>query len=468
MWISVKLLKVALPYIAETLTYIYNLCIQKNVFPTAFKRAKVIPLPKTKTISTDLNDYRPISILSVLAKPLERHIHKHLTYFLETHQLFHSFQSGFRCVHSCQTAVTRLTDIWLSAFNHRQMSGAVFLDFRKAFHLVHHGILLKKISTYNLSIASIAFLRSYLQDRLQCVLVNGTYSQETSITSGVPQGSILGPLLFCIFINELPLCLTRASVQCDLFADDGTPDTANDNIDNIRRDLQQSLYDVSGWCCRNRMALNPSKTKCMLMATRPKKRKKRKRNLNLKFENTPIEQVLKHRLLGVTVDEQLKWQTHINNMCRTVSRNIFLLSKLSQIVSQKSKLAFFLVHIISHMNIYFKCMGWMCRCAHEVAVFSPQTCRIPNLDYKLKCCALKLLPLDKKLLLSKCVLMQKVVHGKAPQYLKDLMIPSERLHVHRNKQLLPRTRIDIFKTSFSFSGSLASNSLAHHLRYPME
>ena len=93
--ISVKLLKIALPYIAETLTYICNLCIQKNVFPTAFKRAKVIPLPETKTVFTDLNYYRPISILSVLTKPLERHIHKHLTDFLETHKLFHSFQSGF-------------------------------------------------------------------------------------------------------------------------------------------------------------------------------------------------------------------------------------------------------------------------------------------------------------------------------------------------------------------------------------
>ena len=180
--------------------------------------------------------------------------------------------------------------------------------------------------------------------------------------------------------------------------------------------------------------------------------------LNLKFETTPIEQVSKHRLLGVTVDEQLKWQAHINNMCKTVSRNIFLLSKLSQIVSQKSKLAFFFAHIMSHMN--YVSNAWDgCAGVHMKQLYSLHKravkflMPIPNLDYKQ---------------INKCVLMQKVVHGKAPQYLKDLMIPSERLHVHGNKQLLPRTRIDIFKTSFSFSGSLAWNSLAHHLRYPME
>ena len=141
--ISVKHLKIALPYIAKTHTYIYNLCIQKNAFPTAFKRAKVIPLPKTKTISTDLNEYLCTSILSALTKPLERHIHKHLTDYLETH-LFHSFQSGFRCGHSCQTVVIRLTDTWLATFNNRQMSGAAFLDFCKAFYLVYRDNLLRE------------------------------------------------------------------------------------------------------------------------------------------------------------------------------------------------------------------------------------------------------------------------------------------------------------------------------------
>ena len=198
-------------------------------FSPAFKRAKVIPLPKTKTISTDLNDYRPISTLSVLTKPLERHIHKHLTDFLETHQFFHSFQSGFRCGHSCQTAVTRLTDTWLSAFNNRLMSGAVFLDFRKAFDLVHHDILLRKktmktnkqtihIQLKHRKYSFLTILLTGSSTMRTCkwhILPRNVYSQETSIIGGVPQGSILGPLLFCIFMNDLPLCRIRASVQCD-------------------------------------------------------------------------------------------------------------------------------------------------------------------------------------------------------------------------------------------------------------
>ena len=114
-------------------------------FSAIFKRVKVIPLPKTKTISSDLNDYRHMSILPVLTKPLEKHIHKHLIDFLETRDLFHSFQSGFRRGHSCQNALTRLTDTWLSALNKRQISGAVFfLDLRNTFDLVNHNILLKK------------------------------------------------------------------------------------------------------------------------------------------------------------------------------------------------------------------------------------------------------------------------------------------------------------------------------------
>ena len=191
----------------------------------------------------------------------------------------------------------------------------------------------------------------------------------------------------------------------------------------------------------------------MHVVAKRQKNQKQQLSLNLNFETTPIEQVSKHRLLGVTVDEQLKWQTHINNICRTVSRNIFLLSKLSQIVSHQAKLGFFFAHIMSHIN--FVSNAWDgCACVHMKQLYSLHKRAIkflmpsPNMDYNQKCCDLKLLPLDKQLVLNKCVLMQKVVHGKAPQYLKYLMIPSECLHVRGNKQLLPRTRIDIFATVY--------------------
>ena len=151
--------------------------------------------------------------------------------------------------------------------------------------------------------------------------------QETSITTGVPQGSILG--LFC-FAFLLMTCLCASHVhQCNVsYLCMLAPLT---QLTTIRRDLQQNSNDISGRCCRNLMALNLNKTKRMLMAT-IQKHQKQQLSLNLNFETTPIEQVLKHRLLGVTVDEQLKWQTHIN-ICRTISRNICLHSKLSQTVN---------------------------------------------------------------------------------------------------------------------------------------
>ena len=143
--IPIHLLKLAIPYIVDSLTHIYNLCINTNTFPQAFKHAKVIPLPKTKD-ANDPSNFRPISLLSVLSKPLERHIHKHLSQFMESNNLYYHLQSGFRSHHSCHTAVARMNDTWLSAINRSELVVMTFLDFKKAFDLVDHTILLNKLS----------------------------------------------------------------------------------------------------------------------------------------------------------------------------------------------------------------------------------------------------------------------------------------------------------------------------------
>ena len=207
------LLKIALPYVVESLTYIYNLCIEQNSFPPALKTAKVIPLPKTKDIS-DFNNFRSIFLLSILSKPLERHIHKHLTQFIEDRHLFHPSQSGFRQRHSCHTALIRAFDSWLTAINQAQLTGAVFLDFKRAFDLVNHIILLKKLSIYLQNSSTVSLFKSYLQDRTQPVFLNGYFSTEGVVKCGMPQGSVLGPLLFKSKQNCLQLrCVNRTVVS---------------------------------------------------------------------------------------------------------------------------------------------------------------------------------------------------------------------------------------------------------------
>ena len=343
-----SILKMALPYIGDCLTYIYNLCLANNIFPAAFKNAKVIPLPKSKEVD-NIEHYRPISILSVLSKPLERHIHNHLLQYMDKNKLFHEHQSGFRPNHSCHTALTRLCSTWLHALNNQSIVGAVFLDLRKAFDLVDHSILVQKLQLYLGNSSVTSFFTSYLSNRTQAVYCNGTISKTGNLKCGVPQGSILGPLLFCIYINDLPLHLKHNNVSLDLFADDSSLHCHDKNVQVIETHLQDSVNDINNWCKLNKMALHPQKTKSMLITTR-QKHQIQPLNLKLTLNSISIEQVREHKVLGVIIDEKLSWSSHVACICKRLSQNIFLLSKLRRYVDNDGLKLFFFAHCLSHIN----------------------------------------------------------------------------------------------------------------------
>lgn len=465
--LNARIIKCALPCIAVSLTHLYNRCIEEHIFPSVFKEAMVIPLPKCKKPST-LDDFRPISILPILSKPLEKHVHNNLLYYLESKQLFHEYQSGFRPNHSCHTALIRLCNSWLEKINDHEMIGTLFLDLRKAFNCVSHRILLEKLHMYCQSDDAVRFFTSYLSSRTQRTLINGSLSSSGELKCGVPQGSILGPLLFCIFINDLPLFLRhKAEVTLDLFADDSTLSTSSKNILTIQQTLQNSIDDVSRWCNSNKMALNHLKSKSMVITTR-QKHQLQPLSLQLSIGSNTIQQVKVHRVLGCIIDETMSFHPHIDSVLKTVSRNLYLMSRLWHYVSTEALLAFFYGHCLSHINYastvwcnadenYLNKLNRLHKRAIKIMNRTPNTSTTEK--YKL----LKILTLKDQFKYNTCKMVFKQSHELVPTYLHKLL-PRQNPRTLDYAKPSRTYRLDITQAGFIYSSVSIWNALPRHCK----
>ena len=263
--LGVRLLKIAAPSIASSLAKLINLCIAKHTFPSQWKQARVVPLHKCGTKS-DKNNYRPISVLPILSKVLERHLFNALHNFLSSNSLLYNLQSGFRGHHSTETALITIIDRALNNLDNNCINGFIFADFKKAFDLVDHDLLLEKLRLYDLDDSSLHLMRSYLTSRKQFTTVENVSSPLRELTHGVPQGSVLAPLLFLIFINDLPEAFTP-STTVDIFADDTTLSNSAtwNEVGTLKNDLGNSILLLEDWSKQNRPHLNIKKTKSMLI-----------------------------------------------------------------------------------------------------------------------------------------------------------------------------------------------------------
>ena len=235
--ISARFIRECADLISVPISDLFNKSLTSGIFPDDWKSARVIPLFKQGERS-DLNNYRPISVISVIAKVFERIVYDQLYSFLAKEDVISKQQSGFRSLHSTVTALLEATDSWAFNIDRGNVNALVFLDLKKVFDTVDHEILLTKMNHYGVQGVALDWFNSYLTNRTQRRLVNGSLSKTCSLKCGVPQGTILGPLLFLIYINDLPNCLS--SCQPRMYADDTHITYAGADLNSIQSNLRPS------------------------------------------------------------------------------------------------------------------------------------------------------------------------------------------------------------------------------------
>ena len=262
--ISMLMIKMAIPTIVPSLTSIFNRSLSEQVFPTNWKRSKIIPIHKSGDKNSP-NNYRPISILPSVSKILEKLVQVQLSDYLKCYSILSEAQSGFRKSHSTISTLIKVTDDWLAAMDQGLYTGAVFIDLRKAFDTVDPHIMLKKLSNIGVPADCLQWFTSYLTDRRICTLFNSSTSAESNIEYGVPQGSIHGPLLFIIYIDDIVKHLNHCSVH--LYADDTVIYFSHKNISTIESVLNSELQGIFTWLCNSKLSLNCDKTVSMLFGS---------------------------------------------------------------------------------------------------------------------------------------------------------------------------------------------------------
>ena len=463
---SARLLKDAASVIAKPITYIINLTISTGEIPPELKEAKVTPIFKNGK-RTEESNYRPISVLPLVSKVMERAIQVQLVKFLEANEVLSAYQSGFRKGHSTETAVTYLTDQILEHMDNQQMTGSVFIDLKKAFDLVNHNCLLQKLEHYGVRGKSLTWFQNYLGSRTQRVRFGQDLSPSLPIEYGVPQGSLLGPLLFVIYINDLPSCLKNTHIS--MYADDTVIYCSGANPKEIKKALQEDLERVVTWMDINRLILNKEKTKGILFGTR--QRLEAVANFYITISGTNVEMVSKFTYLGVTLDEELKWKIHAEDVHKKVSKRLGLLRRIRSTLTLQAAQAVYKCIIEPIFSYADTAWGEL----PESSITSLQ--RLQNRAAKIVTCQkstktarniVNWPDLETLRKIHKCILVYKCLRNFVPIYLKNYFKVNNDVHNYNTRQrrnIHPnKTNLVLGGRTFKNSGRLAFNSLPSRIK----
>ena len=458
--ISTKLLKVIAPVIIKPLTLLINQVLNTGTFPDKLKIAKVIPIFKKGDPSL-FENYRPISLLPAISKVVEKIIALQLSSYFEKNKLLFDNQYGFRPKHSTEHAALELIDRITNKMDTNEIPLNIFLDLSKAFDTIDHSILLNKLKYYGLKGSTLNLFQSYLSNRKQYTEIEDTTSTILPIQVGVPQGSILGPILFIIYVNDLPQCSNKFDFI--MYADDTTLSSTIDSFCDINSNasadslINAEIDKVIEWLKINKLSLNKNKSKYMTFHMP----KKQIQHLTLKIDGINIEKVEEFNVLGLTMDTNLKWKKHTDKISNKCSKITGVLNRLKLLFPQEIKCLLYNSLIVPHINYCITAWGFH---RNRITIIQKKAIRIITASSYISHTEplfkqLNLLKVEDILTLQELKFYFKYNQGILPKYLQNWnFIPNSKIHNHNTRKI---TTLHTFKTKHEF----AKKTLKYNLPY---
>uniref|UniRef100_A0A8K9VC74 Reverse transcriptase domain-containing protein n=1 Tax=Oncorhynchus mykiss TaxID=8022 RepID=A0A8K9VC74_ONCMY len=450
-------LKLSAAIVATPITSLFNLSFISSEIPNDWKTAAVIPLFKGRD-TLDPNCYRPISILPCLSKVFESLVNKQITDHLESHQ-FSAVQSGFRGGHGCTSAMLKVLNDIITAIDKRQYCAAVLIDLAKAFDSVNHHILIGRLSSLGFSNDCLAWFTNYFADRVQCVKSEGMLSGPLAVSMGVPQGSILGPTLFSVYINDVALAAGDSLIH--LYADDTILYTSGPSLDTVLSNLQTCFNAIQHSFRGLRLLLNASKTKCMLF-NRLLPAPARPTSITT-LDGSDLEYVDIYKYLGVWLDCKLSFQTHIKHLQSKIKSRIVFQFRNKASFTHAAKLTLVkltILQILDFGDVIYKIASNTLLSKLD-AVYHSAIRFVTKAPYTTHHCDLYALVGWSSLHIRRQTHWLQVIYksilGKAPPYLSSLVTMATPTRSTRSSRcislIIPKANTSFGRLSFQFSAA---------------
>ena len=446
--ISGKLLKPIALELSSPLCTLFNLSLSLNSVPTIWKFANIIPILKKDDPSNPSN-YRPVSLLSLIVKIFEKCIYKHVFNFLRENSILNKFQSGFLQGHSTVYQLIDLSHFFCQAIDQNRYTRAVFCDISKAFDRVWHAGLCHKLEAAGVRGDLLKWFIDYLENRKQCVVVSGVYSDSMTIPAGVPQGSVLGPLLFLIYINNIT---DNIKSNIKLFADDTSLYLRIDDPNHCAAVLSRDLETINAWAKTWLVSFNPLKTETLALTT-----KQNHILPTLNLDDVPIKEVSFHKHLGLTFQRNCKWDMHIKEISTKIGRLVNCLRSLKYRLNRKSLKTIYTSFILPHFDycdiIWDGCTNELSNNLEQLQLDALRSIcgAVRGTSHRLLYEETGFMPLQERRRRHKLILMYKMLHNLTPSFLFDLIdltVPSS-YNLRNQPDLIEyHCRTDLFAKSF--------------------